>query len=608
MNQDLRFKLLAAIGAWAVAGSLLFVAADPIASGYEISAYQSHPAPFWFLVLAGLLVGQIVIFESALLDERSRYWKWGFGLLIAANAVLLLLPALRYHLYARGDMLSFIGMIREIQELGAVPRSNYYPNLHLLALTLSFASGVDVSTLVNLLPPLFSILFAVSLYLLLDVLFADDRKALFVLPIGALLLYKFENLLFSPNVAAFMTVPFVLAVLGRIYASDSPTRFKLPFLVVILSLVFYHPITTLFLVGLFVLLKLAFAADRRIEARSVGRENTPVVIASIAFVVFFAWYYSFESIIGSTTLLLAALLGVGGGTPEVAKITSVFARATPDLVDIALVGLYTYGLIAAIFGLAVTFVADRLYAARTADRRLDAIEMFLGLGLAVFFVGGVAAFFVDFRFGSTRFFRYVRLFGSIIIGLGLFDLAARAAPESIDRYLRPVAYTAFFVLAAMSVFMLYGSPISNDRNLQVTEAEIEGMEWLLDNRDPGLLIDELGTSQYRIYSAEPRPEVSGRNVRQFETQPPDHFAYDNASALDQPPETTGQQRYLAVTRLGRIRNPEFFPNYRPFWRHTPDDFRGLEYDSDVDRVFDGGEFDAYLVRDVGASANNSTAE
>jgi hypothetical protein len=589
----------------AVSASLLFVAADPTASQYEITPYLSYSAAFWLLVLVGIVLGQVVIFESAITEERHRYWKWGFVLLVAANAVLLLLPALRYHLYARGDMLTFIGMIGEIDSIGAIPDSNYYPNLHVLALTLTYVTGVEVTALVNAVPPLFSVLYMVSLYKLSTVLFEDQRKPLFVLPFGALLLYKFENLLFSPNVAAFMMVPFVFYLLFQIYASRSPTRFEVAFLLAVVAIVFYHPVTTAFLVGLFVALKLSLVVRRRLGGRSVSRENTPLVTASIAFVVFFSWYYSFNSIVGSTTAIVYALFGVQQFSPAAVKITSVLGRVSPDISDLLLVGIYSYGLVAALFGLGLVFVGYKLYLHRFDRRELTVVEAFLSLVLFGFAGGAVASFFVDFRFGPTRFLRYVRFAASILIGLGFYTLFRRVDGRVL-RYLRPVVYVSFLVFASLSMFMLYGSPLSNDSNLQITEAEIEGATWLLEHRDTSMLIDELGISQFRIFTYNYEADLPDDNIRRFETRPPPHFTYRNASALDQPPENLPQKRYMMVTRLGRIENPRFYPQYRDFWRHTPQDFRRLERDSSVTHLYDGGELDAYLVRNVGASVTNST--
>jgi len=590
----------------AVAASLLFVAADPTATRYEITPYLSYSAVFWLLVLVGMVLGQVVVFESAITEERHRYWKWGFVLLIAANAVLLLLPAIRYHLYARGDMLTFIGMIREIHSIGAIPETNYYPNLHVLALTLTYATGLDATALVNAVPPLFSVLYMVSLYKLSTVLFEDQRKPLFVLPFGALLLYKFENLLFSPNIAAFMMVPFVFYLLFQVYTNRSATRYEVAFLVVVVAIVFYHPITTAFLVGLFVALKLSLVVRRHLGGRSVSRENTPLVTASIAFVVFFSWYYSFNSIVGSTTAIVYALFGVQQFSPEAVQITSVLGRVSPELSDLLLVGIYSYGLVAALFSSGLVFLGYKLYLHRSDRRELTVVEAFLSLVLLGFAAGAIASFFVDFRVGPTRFLRYVRFAASILVGLGFYTLFRRVDGRVL-RYLRPVVYVAFFVFASLSMFMLYGSPLSNDSNLQITEAEIEGATWLLEHRDTSMLIDELGISQFRAFTYNYDADLRDDNIRRFEAQPPPHFNYQNTSALDQPPENLPQDRYLMVTRLGRIQNPRFYPQYRDFWRHTPQDFRRLERDSSVDHVYDDGELDTYLVRNAGASATNSTA-
>jgi hypothetical protein len=155
--------------------------------------------------------------------------------------------------------------------------------------------------------------------------------------------------------------------------------------------------------------------------------------------------------------------------------------------------------------------------------------------------------------------------------------------------------------------MLYGSPLSNDRNLQITEAEVEGMDWLFAHRNESLLIDQLGISQYRLYRFDPSPQKSAVNVRRAVPPPPMHFEYENASLEDVPSGAATDRRYLVTTRLGRIQNSRFYPEYREFWRHTPEDFEQLERDPSVSHVYDDGTLDAYVVRNVG-SRNASATE
>lgn len=607
MNSRLTLKLLTTLGAVAVALAMLFVASDPSAAGYEISVYDSYPTAFWLLLLSALFVGQLVVFESAKPDSRHPYWTLGFGLMLAVNAILLFLPAVRYNFYLRGDMLTFVGMIRAIGELGAVPETNYYPNAHLLAFTVSTVTGVEPSYVVNYLPPVASLLYVVSLYYLLTLFFEDEVTPLFVLPFGALLLFEFDNVMFSPSVFAFMLLPFVFSLLFRIYNSGANYRFRVLFVIAVVSLVFYHPAVTVFFAGLLVLLKLVFVVGQRLRATNVRRENTSLISASIAFVLFFSWYYSFSSIIGSTVAILYTVLGFADGSSTYEQLSGVFARVSPELADIALVGLYNYGLLAAITGLTLVFVAYLGYLSLRGRRPLDAVELFLAATFGLFLVTSVLAFFVDVTLAFSRFARYVRFSGSILVGIGFYTLFRRLDRGVVERYLRPVLYVSFFVFAFLSVFMLYGSPLSADRNLQITEAEVESTEWLFEHRNQSLLIDQLGIDQYRMYTFDQSTDGFGENIRRTVPPPPMHFEYETASLEDIPSGAATDRRYLVTTELGRAKNPRFYPQYRESWRHTPADFARLERDSSVAHVYADGTADTYLVQNVGVSANNSTA-
>jgi hypothetical protein len=608
VERRVRLKLLLAVGAAATAIALVFVAADPKATSYELSVYDAYPLPFWFLVLVATFFGQLVIFESGYADRWHRYWKWGLALVLGINAVLLLLPALRYELFARGDMLTYIGMIRRIGDLGAVPRTNYYPNVHLLALTVSYATGIAPSTVINVLPPVASLFYIVSLYPLLNVVFGGSRKVLFVLPFSSLLLFSGEHVFFHPSVFAFMTLPFAFYLLFRSYGGRATTRFRAALLVVVVAVTFYHPVVTVFFVGMLGLLWLSVVASKRLASADTMTRRSPLVVAVLAFVLFFAWYYSFESIIGSTLIIVYTLMGVSEGSSQLGNIASVFSRTTPAVSDIALVGIYTYGLVGAIIGLAFVFVGYYAVLVARGQRRFDPIEAFLAGTLCVFTFGAAVAFAVDVTIGFYRVVRYARFVGVVLVGAGFYTLFRRIDADVAARYLRPVVYLSLFAFAFLSVFYLYSSPLSNGSNLQITEAEVEGMEWTFEHRNRSLAIDQLGISQYRMSTYENLEETE--NIRFELPPPPDHFDYANASAEDLPSSAAADRRYLVTTELGRVSNPRLYPSYREFWRHSPQDFDRLERKPSVGHVYDDGTLDLYVISGVGRAnqtAANGTA-
>jgi len=140
-----------------------------------------------------------------------------------------------------------------------------------------------------------------------------------------------------------------------------------------------------------------------------------------------------------------------------------------------------------------------------------------------------------------------------------------------------------------------------DVNSQVTTMEWNGMEWLLDHGNKQNLIDELGIAQYRFSHA-----IYGwkenKMIRRKDTNPPDHFGYDNRTSLG---DYYNESRYLIITRLGKIRNPEMYPSYREIWRFTPQDFDKLQSDETVIRVYTNGDFETYLTRPNGVSRSKS---
>ncbi|NHN61425.1 MULTISPECIES: hypothetical protein [Halorussus] len=598
MNQATKLKSLSAVGAASVATALLFVAMNPAAGDYEITVYDAYTPAFWLLLLFAIFVGQLVIFGSRHDDDRRRFWKYGLLIVLAANLVILVIPALRYHLYARGDIITFIGMIRQIIDLQHVPRSNYYPNIHLLASTFSYVTGIEPQKVVNVLPPVMSIFYIVSTYALLNVLFADFRKVAFVLPFSSLLVLGYSQVQFHPGVFAFMLVPFLFFLVFRGYRGRSLYRYRLPLVVSVVAVAFYHPAVTVFFTGMLVLLKLALLGGRRFSVNVPTNETTSVVAASIAFVLFFSWYYSFESIIGSTLLIVYTLVGMSEGSSTFGHIAGVFGRTSPELADVALVGIYTYGFVGAIISMGGVFLCYYAYLVVRGRRQFDPIEAFLGGTFVVFSFGGVVAFFVDVTLGFNRIIRYARFAAIILIGSGLYTLFGRLDSETLTRYLRPIVFVSFFVFAFFSVFGLYGSPLDNEENNQITEAEVQGMQWVFNHWNQSLIIDQLGVEQYRMYTLQKGKSDPEGTIRWRAPPAPMHFNYTNVTAEDMPPEADPDRRYLVTTRLSRIKNPRFYPAYREYWRHTPGDFRRLGTDPTFAHVYDDGTLNAYIVRNV----------
>ncbi len=614
-RRRLRTKLLALVGVASLALCGAYIAVGPPATAYEIHLYGAYPVWFWLAICGAFVVGQLLVLRAVAVggdadaDEATGPgWRYGVALLLGANGLLLSLPYLRYRLFAvgKGDMLSFVGMVDSLAQTGRLDPENYYPGLNALTGVFSHATGLDTAELVNLLPPFFSLFYLGGLYFLLDTVTERRRDVLFVLPVAYLPLFGFENVMFSPSVFAFTFVPFVLALLFRTSAWERRTRYASLLVLSVVGVVFFHPLTTLFLLGLFALAK-APELYGRATARRSGRPVPVLAVGTVAGVLFFAWYYTYESIAGSTYLVFARLLGLEAvQSSEFGNLSGTAARTTPRLVDLLQTGLYTYGVFGLLVSFGAVFACYLLVRLLRGDTELSDVSLFF---LAVFtaFTGlSVLAFFVDLTVGFTRISRYARFTAPILVGFGASALWARASGSWQRSTLLGALSVGFAAIVFLSVFSLYASPLSNGANGQITQSEVEGMEWVLDHRNESLLIDEYGTTQSRFQEMLEYEVDDPENIRSEGTNPPMHFAY-GAPPPDGPPE----YRYLLVTELGRQQNPTFYPGYRGFWRYTPADFQRLENRSTVDRVYDNGGFESYLVAknrtEEGASAASSLA-
>ncbi|MFC6835891.1 hypothetical protein [Halomarina ordinaria] len=613
-------SVLFVVGAVALTSCVVLFARDPVATGYERTVYESLPVGYWVTLVTGLVVGQVLVLRSAFADRPTTDWAKGAVLLGVALCLLVFLPTLRFEQYAlgRADSLTFVGMTRHIVETGGVAADNYYPAVHLLAATLSYATGLPVTRVASFVPAFLSLFYVATTLALCALLFEERRVVLFVLPTIALPLLAYEHLMFAPSVAGFLLTPFLLVALYR--ARDPayhPWATGL-LLGALCTLVFFHPLTTAFLLVLFAALRLPdyLAGGVRGDERGGrdlpggrdgrgGHDHAPPGrpvwgFVAIGFVLFYTWYFSFASIVGSTVSLLARLVTTGGvASSEYSTASGVFGRTTPRLADVLLTGVFTYGELLLLLGLGGVSGAYLLVRWRRTPSAVPAVGPALVGVFALFAALSVASYFVDLTVGVNRLSRYVRLTVPVVLGLALFVLARDAAPER-RRLVHAVAICVVAVLAFQSVFVLYASPLSNSASGGIPDGEVAGAQWVLDERGEETAIDELGTKHQRFHEFFERGEAYTGPGAGVETRPPPpQFDYWGGGP---PTEAVGgeggDQRYLVLTDLGRAEYPSFYPGYEEEWTYAPEDAERVADARETAHVYDNGGFDVYLVDDV----------
>lgn len=582
-------KLIATAGMLSLVFAVVILHRVPPASGYEISIYAAYPWYFWAAIVGTIVTGQAVLLWSAFAgNEEDQDWIFGIALIVVPGLILLLLPLLRgYPIYGRADVLTHVGIARDLFDVGLA--RNIYPPMHVLLQATASATGLDPMTLINVLSVVFSVLFIGSMYYLVVHLFESREMVLVALSLVLLPIVGHTHVLPTPWELGVLLTPFVLFVLLKTQQTHA-TAVRAMLLLSIVGIVVFHPLIAVFIA---IALGLHLAVIRRVqfEPRTLASNYVASLTFALALVVFGAWYTKFTGILVRFRTVTRNLIS-GSEETELEARTNTIERTSPELLDLLEPIVYRYGTTALLFGFTTLFVAYVVYQWWRNDERPNAFVLIFGCCVPVFALLGVLFLTNDFIAGFDRPVNVGKVF-ALILAWPIWYVAWREIDSSARRVgLAVVLSLTILTIVYLSVFGLFFSPNTSSVNQQVTQMELDGMEWTLENRNDEQLIEEFGIYQYRFYHLQHGTSRSPETIRRTEMQPPDHFNYTEHRRLGQ---SYDDDRYLILTRLGRIRYPNTYPEYRRYWRYTPKDFARIEEDPSVMRVYDNEEYNLYRI-------------
>lgn len=591
MSSNRSLELATVLGVSLLLAAVAVLLTTPPARQYEISIYRAYPSYFWGLLVGAFILGGLVILASAR-RPGDQTWQPALALVLLSNAVLLFMPFIRgYQMYGRADPMTHVGFTRDILSSGEIG-GNIYPPVHLLVMTVADATGVDLMTITMLIPPVFSMLYFGSMFYLLRTLFDSRQQVLFGLPFVLLPVLRFAHLGLRPFGLSILLVPLTFYLFFKGQRNPVPAV-RAAFVVVLFAQLLYHPLTALFLIGVFTLYLVSRYAPR-IRKQYV----TPTNLFSLSLVVFLAWYSRYTGIILRFERIYFTLFGSSDGEAPVEAYQGTIQEASPALIDLVRVATFKYGLELTLFGLGFASLGLALLLLRRREYAPDLPTVMLGTTLAVFSVGGLVFLVTDLIVPPRRPFQIAKIGAVVLTGQLLYLLRdrvdwARNRLGTTAGFWVPVV-VVLLLLVTLSTFSLYESPLKSENNPQVTKMEMEGSMWLTQHGNETDDLARFGLPYHRFYDARFGANETGRFS---EAQPPSHFNYTTRQYLGQ---SYDSDRYLTLTRKGRIVYPELFPDYPSRWRFTPRDFERFERDRTTDRVYDNGDYTQYVV--------NSTAE
>jgi hypothetical protein len=577
--------LLALAACGLVAATWLFVAVEP-ASGFETSLTEQFPPLFWALFY-GVLVASIVV---ALLSaaDGTGYWRHAVALALGNYALFFFLPLARgYRLYGRGasDILVHIGDVKGILQTGTIAAGSWYPMQHTLVSELVLL-GFPLGGAEYVVEFGFTAMYVLSMGYLVRVATGRREAVVYGLVAGLPMVFTIFQTTIIPSFLSLFLFPMVISILEQYRRSNSGT-YLLLFVVFGIGIVFFHPVTSVFLVVLIFSTTVFGYVYEWLTDQSVRK-----IRPTLAFIVApatYLWYINFRETRTSIDQIVGTWLE-GGSSPGQA-VADEAASAPLTLAELAIRFVELYGMVFVYLGVAGLFGLVVVY--ETLRRRSDYAEAYataqfgVGFGLAVAFL---LVYLIEFE--PIRVARYLVVMAVFLYGL----LLARTREWRPRRRQVGIAVLGLGLVVAA----VLGANAAYWPNEQLTDAEYGGSEFVLTEgqQDVPIRTYSIGHKMEWYVRGSVDPNLWPPNYR---SDLPRSFGYDPVNTTL---GTRYNETYVATHAFDRTfyTDSYFTPAQRaeliPYQAWAID---RLNADPTAARIYDNGGFEMWYVSENNGS-------
>lgn len=565
------------------------------AAGYELSLYNSTPFPVLGLLLLSFAGGiAIVAHELFTSGHRdSRTYLAGFLVIVLAGAAFLCLPFFRDYVAASsGDHLGHVGFVSDILSTGHIGRLNPYPVIHTLLAQISTITGLSAMDTVNLNTSLALPLFMFTAYLMASAVLPHEGQRLAAALVVGGMMAGIGCFYLLPNTWSTLMLPLFFYCYFR--------RERVPFRILTVAILivypFFHPLSSIVIMLVLATIEVPRPLYTRLLRRlgmgvPVWMSSRPAIWPVLLEAAVFAPWVLTRQVFRSNVSIFWQSLTTFPGSHQYQSAAGNLAKANVEGFQILALMFKLYGELLVLAGLALLAAVLLVRQLRRGGRedgyyRLLLFGVWVPIAL-VFFAAdfvGVAALKV---LAADRMLGYIEMACVVFAALALWEIGARL--KSSDAI---VAVTCVLLLPALLVnfYGHYHSPYVIRPNQHVTHHYMAGMGWYFDTKDP--VLPALCVATYPKWYSQATFGVDATYQRVDMPEVPDvedHFGYDNFTTMGE--QYDGSQ-YLSIDRVDRMA-------YQTVWQHlgrwNDADFRRLEDDPTVGRIYSNGEVDILIV-------------
>lgn len=589
--------------------------------GYNLSIYDQVPIISWILFLILNVSGIIIVLYA--IDKEKGYWKLGMLFVILINLIVLFLPLLLGYQYnISGDQLTHMGYILDIMNSGHFSQ-DVYPLIHVLVVQISLLFSIPLIRAENIAGAFFYPLYVLSIYLISKDVFNEKVAAVSALS-GTILFFYYYATIIPFGISLLVLV---LAYFLYLRYTDKKNSGIAGLLFILLAaLTPFHPVTLFLFIFAILIIEIGKLLYSRLftqkeNERSNHLKTNQVVIltftfALIGFIFFNLWLWSnylvWNKFVSGLVDLFSSTLATEPLVDKASESLNGLGFSLIDTIElfIKMYGpVFVYGVLSV---LAVLPILSRLIERKStffSKIQLNERSYFL-LALILIFFSLLSV--IDFVKPLTSLNSGRLMYTAIIIfpifgGLTLYLIlktkvvgipnpltGKKLLKLNINKIVFPMVILIIAFSSITSIFALYPSPITYQSNIAVTNEQIQGVKWIVDNGNSKFRVSQLKTDRIRRFA----DSIYGKSFRTSTRYPvenytavPDHFNYTSYTNFG---NQFLKDSYL-ITRQNYIIDL-YSKVYFKLGRFTSEDFGKLDADNTVNKIYENGEIQNWYIK------------
>ena len=592
---NIKFKLICILCFILSLFSILMAYFNP-AHGYELSLYNSTPPIVWISLIFSIL-GGISIIIYIVYRNQSDYYNYCFlGLLILLfdRIILLYIPYIRGYYSWRGDNISHFGILKEILIFGHIPSDLVYPITHILLSELVYITGLSNEIIANHSTALISVFYVISIYLLATSSLVTKKEQILAVTSIAGVFFSGYDVYLMPNGWSLLYLPIVLFFYFKSLTKKYSMKYTILFLITLILYPFFHPLSTVVLILMLVVIGLMeflipIFENKQILLITSSFSLTPILLETA---IFFPWILSFQKFNLNIKMMYYSI--IAGSSPNViSSMSSTVGKLSLTKLDFLrlLFRLMGQHFIFLIFFF-LSFVLLLKYSNYRKNNKnliiLLSITLFIGL-MYVFYLFNILPGLQ--AMGSDRLQAYLVIFTPIFAGFVLSYIITRKMIIHKFNLAPMVCVVIILIASVVSIHNLYPSPYVMQPNPSITQMDMNGAEWLLNFKDSATNSVYIMSPVYRFLAGSLGHVEAGKlfGSSYKEANIMDHFNYTISNNLG---NSYTQNEYFMMTMFDKI-------VYETVWnvvgRFHYNDFKKLEEDISVDRLYSNGDTSTYYI-------------